>query len=278
MLEEPITFVLAPIDQGVRNVGGRPGAAEGPETLLAGLREAGVLPGGSRVRRVEVEGTESSLEADLDRLSEAVETVLREDRFPIVLGGDHGTSYATVRGASRVLEGLGVAYLDVHFDMRPYEPRHTSGSSFRRLIEEGWVRADRVLPVGIQDPGSPEAREQAGYEQLRAWADDHGVPWVPFEDALRRGPADLLRAEMDEGPWCFSLDTDALDARWAPGVSAPGEGRFSLDQAAGALGAGLEKARVLDVVEYAPSLDEEDRTRESLVQLLGSVLDGAGSA
>ncbi len=270
--------MLAPIDQGVRNVGGRDGAAEGPERLLAGLDEAGWLPDDVEVRRVDAGNRRGTLEADLDRLSDAVEAVLTSERTPIVLGGDHGTSYATVRGAARVLDDPGVCYLDVHFDLRPFEPQHTSGSSFRRLIEEGHVAPGRVAPIGIEIPTTPEARKRSEYEMLEAYADAHGIPWVPLDEAKTKGPGALAETAMQTGAWCASLDTDAIDEALAPGVSAPGPGRFSLDQARGFLEVSLERASVLDVVEYAPRLDEGDRTLDTLVELLGPVLSGMAEA
>lgn len=270
----PFSFVLAPIDQGVRNVGGRDGAREGPERLLAGLEDARVLPADADVRRVDAENTASSLERDLDRLSAVVTDVLDDGRRPFVLGGDHGTTFATVRGATRSLEAPGVAYLDVHLDMRPYEPSHTSGSSFRRLLEEGWVEPERVRPLGIEVPGTDEDRQRADFDDLEGWAREHRVEWIPLDRVREQGAGAALEAALGQGSWCFSLDTDVIDERWAPGVSAPGSGRLTPDQARDALTVAVERAAVLDVVEYAPRLDEDERTLETLVDLIGSALDG----
>lgn len=275
-LEPPLTLVLAPIDQGVRNVGGRDGACEGPERLLAGLADAGVVPDDADVRRVDAENTATSLEDDLDRLSAVVTDVLNDGRRPFVLGGDHGTTFATVRGATRSLETLGVAYLDVHLDMRPYEPDHTSGSSFRRLLEEGWVEPEQVRPLGIEVPETDEDRKRTGFDELEQWASDHRVEWTPLDRVREQGAGTALEAALGSGSWCFSLDTDVIDERWAPGVSAPGSGRLTPDEARAALTVAVERAAVLDVVEYAPRLDEDERTLETLVDVIGSALDGKG--
>lgn len=269
-----MSFVLAPIDQGVRNVGGRDGAREGPERLLVGLEDAGVVPDDADVRGVEVENTASSLEDDLDRLSAVVTDVLNDGRRPFVLGGDHGTTFATVRGATRSLEAPGVAYLDVHLDMRPYEPAYTSGSSFRRLLEEGWVEPERVRPLGIEVPETDEDRKRTDFDELEQWASDHRVEWTALDRVREQGAGAALEAALGSGSWCFSLDTDVIDERWAPGVSAPGSGRLTPDEARAALTVAVERAAVLDVVEYAPRLDEGERTLETLVDVIGSALDG----
>jgi len=270
----PWTFVLAPIDQGTRNVGGRAGASQAPKRLLDALRDEGLVPSAARVREVPVGNDAASLEGDLDAVSEAVEEALAADRLPIVLGGDHGTTYATARGAARALGEVGVAYLDVHLDVRDYRPRHTSGSSFRRLIEEGWVEAEHVRGLGIREPGDPHASSgsKASFAELRRWADEHGLAWTGLE-ALAERPAEVLQDALVAGPsWCCSLDVDVLDERWAPGVSAPGEGRLSLSAACEAARAARGGYRVLDIVEFAPPLDEDERTLASCVELLEAAL------
>jgi len=273
----PWTFLLAPVDQGIRNVGGRPGACQAPEHLWAGLQTEDMVPESARVREVEVDNTDDSLETDLDRLSQAVADELADDRLPIVLGGDHGTTFATVRGAVRELVDVGVAYLDVHLDVRAFEPRHTSGSSFRRLIEEGWVEPEHVRALGIQTPENPEeaSGDKAPFTELRAWAREQGLV-VEGLDEVRQRPAWALGQALSPGvEWCLSLDVDALDARWAPGVSAPGSPRFTLEEACRAAEAARGGYRVLDVVEYSPPLDEDERTLDSCLQLLAAALGEA---
>lgn len=280
MAEEPTLEILcAPLDQGVRNVGGREGAREGPGVLVDALEEAGRLPDELRVRRLDLANTPVAIEADLDRVSMAVADTLEAGRRPLVLGGDHGLTYATARGAANALGQVGVCYLDVHFDMRDYRPEHTSGSSLRRLVEEGLVAADRVAPIGIEPPDPDDPSSDVA--ELAAWADEAGVSWTSLDEAREQGPGELARERMRAGAWVSSLDVDAIDERHAPGVSAPGEDRFSVDQVRGFLEAAVDRAQVLEVAEFAPALDVDARTQETLVELLGDVLDralGAGRA
>lgn len=272
------TFILAPIDQGIRNVGGRDGARLAPEALLSGLEARGRLTDKARVTRVEAANTADSLEADLDRLSEVVQAELEAGRLPVVLGGDHGTSYATVRGAARALGRVGVAYLDVHLDVRSAKPRHTSGSSFRRLVEEGLVDPGNVRGLGIQRPEDPATGtdERASFSELKAWADEQGLAYRWLEE-LKEDPAGVVQDTLtEEREWCFSIDVDVVDRRWALGVSAPGQGRLSHEQALEAARAARGRYRVLDIVECSPSLDEDERTLETSLDLLEAALPERG--
>lgn len=268
-----LEILCAPLDQGVRNVGGREGACEGPAVLVDALEEAGRLPDGLAVRHLDLANTPDALEEDLDRVSVAVAGTLEAGRRPLVLGGDHGLTYATARGAARALGEVGVCYLDVHFDMRGYRPAHTSGSSLRRLVEEGIVAAEAIAPIGIEPPDPDDPASEVA--RLAAWAEDAGVSWTSLDEARAEGPGALARERMRSGAWVASLDVDAIDERHAPGVSAPGGDRFTVDQARAFLQAAVDRAHVLEVAEFAPPLDEDARTRDTLVDLVGDLLERA---
>lgn len=272
------TLVLAPLDQGVHNVGGRPGTAQGPGRLHAALESEGLLPAGTVTWPLGLANDPETLETDLDRLAQAVETVLDRDGFPVVLGGDHGTTYATVRGAAGALDRVSVTYLDVHLDMRPYTPVHTSGSSFRRVIEEGHVAPGDVHPLGIQRPEAPDALERSGFEELAAWAQATGVAWRSMAEVRKEGLIGSVgRALGGPAQACFSFDVDCLSDALAPGVSAPGPDRFDLEEVVDAVSAAADRCRVFDVVEYAPPLDEGERTLESVTRVLDAFLQARWS-
>lgn len=270
-----MSVILAPIDQGTRNLDGRPGSARAPERLLEALQDRKALPASTRILSPELANTPERLEDDLELITAAVAGELGDQRFVLVLGGDHGTTYATVRGAARALGATGVTYLDVHLDMRPYAPDHTSGSSFRRLIDEGLVEAGHVHPLGIQIPEDEAQRQASRIEPLLAYAEDHAVPWEPLEAVREAGVAQRVEAALSLTPnACFSFDVDCLDERWAPGVSAPGPDRFTLEEAQAAARAASGRCRVLDVAEYAPPLDVDERTLESTLAVLEAFLAG----
>ena len=52
----------------------------------------------------------------LEALADAVESVVRDGRFPVVLGGDHSIAMGTMAGLARVQPRQGLIYFDAHGD------------------------------------------------------------------------------------------------------------------------------------------------------------------
>ena len=147
-------------------------------------------------------------------------------RFDLALGGDHSVTLPIVRAHSRYFSDLTVVHIDAHPDL--YDElegdRLSHACPFSRIMEEGL--ASRLVQLGIRTLNAHQ-RQQAdrfGVEilEMRTWRLDDGLP---------RGLT---------GPLYLSLDLDALDPAFAPGVSHPEPG-------------GLSTRELLDIVEALPS-------------------------
>lgn len=177
----------------------------------------------------------------------------------LTLGGDHSITFPLVRAFAAHHSRLTILHIDAHSDL--YEEFdanfYSHASPFARIMEAGL--AQRLVQVGLRIPTRHE-REQArrfGVEQILA-KDWQGV---------------LPRLE---GPLYLSLDLDALDPAYAPGVShhEPGglgvrEVLHILEQVPGPLvGA--------DLVELNPTRDHADMTAAVAAkfykELLGKLL------
>jgi arginase family enzyme len=162
-------------------------------------------------------------------------TRVLEGGLPLIsLGGDHSITYPVVRALRRRHPRLSILHFDAHPDL--YDElggdRYSHACPFARIMEEGL--AERLVQVGI--------RAATGHQR---------------EQAERLG-----------GPLYISLDIDALDPAFAPGVSHPEPGGFSTRQVVDALRR-LE-ARVVgaDLVEYNPARDPLGLTAVVCAKLL----------
>lgn len=176
----------------------------------------------------------------------AMRAALGTRGFPVALGGDHSLTYGLVRAVAAEHPGLTVVNLDAHLDVREAKTPN-SGTSFRRLVDDGIVKGDRILEFGI--------RPFANSPKYLQWAKRAGIQ-VVFADET-----DPAVASGIAGPIYVSLDIDVLDETAAPGVSAPTPGGWATSMLFAMLRALAERDVVaMDVVETCPPLDVDDRT------------------
>jgi arginase len=178
-------------------------------------------------------------DADFDRIRSAAFSAAKSGSVPLFLGGDHMVSYPIVAGLAQVHGPLNILHFDAHSDLYDnFEGDPLSHASpFARIMEQGLAQC--LVQVGIRtlNRHCREQVERFGVElvEMRHFAPD-GVP-IPTH------------------PLYISVDMDALDPAFAPGVSHHEPGGLSVRQ----LLAVLHRVEVpivgADVVEYNPTRD-----------------------
>ncbi|CAN5870202.1 agmatinase [soil metagenome] len=236
------------------------GAADAPPRIREALRseagnlwtESGMDLGTEGLFLDAGEVTPHPGENPVTAIEREVTRVLERGLPLISLGGDHSITYPVVRALRRRHPRLSILHFDAHPDL--YDElggdRYSHACPFARIMEEGL--AERLVQVGI--------RATTGHQ--REQAQRFGVEVVAMSDWRD----DLVLAFG--GPLYISLDIDALDPAFAPGVSHPEPGGFSTRQVVGALRR-LE-ARVVgaDLVEYNPARDPLGLTAVVCAKLL----------
>lgn len=287
-----VALLGLPDDLGVRLNNGRPGAAEGPAAFRAALAGYGVeSPAGFKWPKVfdagdvvPAEGVgrggEKALIETHRRVTEAALALHRAGLFPIAVGGGHDLTFPFVRAAIehhrvKKAESFAGVYFDAHLDVRPTVG---SGMPFRRLIEE--CSAGPLMIVGYNPLAN--AREHALYFTAACGgrnviADDDLVSRI---DELA-GPDDLLSPLHNEDPASIdhlfaSFDLDAVDAAFAPGVSAMNAAGLNPREAARLvfIAASHPRLRCLDFMELSPPHDDRGRTARLTAHLFLHALMG----
>lgn len=174
---------------------------------------------------------------------------------PLALGGDHSITYPLLRALRPSHPRLTVLHVDAHADL--YEEfegdRYSHACPFARVMEEGL--ADRLVQVGI--------RTLNGHQ--RAQADRYGVEVIDM-----RAWCAGRRPEIS-GPVYLSLDLDALDPAYAPGVSHWEPGGLSVREVI-SLVQGIAGPLVgADVVEYNPVRDPSGVTAAVAAKLVKEI-------
>ena len=223
---------------------GRKGARFGPDSIRGELRK---LKPHAALRWLDLGNARmpDDPRAAGETAAEAMRAALATGAFPVALGGDHSLTHGLVKATREALGPVAVLNIDAHLDVRE-SATVNSGTSFRRLIDEGIVPADWLTEVGIRpfanSPKYVEWAKRAGVHVFEALE----FPTMPA------GAKGLY----------VSLDIDVLDETAAPGVSAPTPGGPTTTQLFEYLTEVAHRFPILalDVVETCPPLDIDNRT------------------
>lgn len=258
---------------------GRKGCKDGPTAIREAFRYIGGHHAGTGHSltglRIHDLGDAPVLEGDTTRTHHLVTGVLAAalhvPKPLIVLGGDNSLSYATFRALHAIHGGRwGLIVLDAHYDLRPHTGQPSSGTPYRRILEE--VPGDPVAGRNLVEVG---IRPYANAPSLAQYAKEHGVHVVTADQVRQRGmqavAKEALRIAGEGVEHLFlSVDIDGLDQSLAPGCSAPGAGGLGFEDAVvliEAVGAD-PRCRGMDLVEVAPNLDPTGNTARAAAQLV----------
>ena len=275
-----VVLLGLPDDTGVALNLGRTGAAAGPTAFRAALTRYGTpydllrrgVPGVEVLDMGDVSPVEGgdgqALMGTHERVSQTLAAVHDAGFLPVCVGGGHDLTLPTVRALSRHLGGvaLGAINVDAHLDVRH---ELGSGMPFRALIEDGCMDPGRFTVFG--------AGRFVHVEEHLRWLEGKGGVIVDVETA-RRDPG-ALDAAFDRAfraPGFVSVDLDALDGAFAPGVSAVNPDGLDVST----VGALVERAgratavRHLDFMELSPPHDVDGRTARVAAHLFLRFLAG----
>jgi arginase len=219
-----------------------------------------------------------------EQLAERVAESFSAGNFPLTLGGDHSISLGSIHGAARAKK-LGVIWMDAHGDFNTPDTTPSgnihgmplaalAGFGDARLAHLGGATTRAVDPknialLGVRDLDAGER------ELLRA----SGATVLAMEQIDREGIYSIINralqvASRDTDGIYLSLDLDALDPVYVPGVGTPVQGGLTYREAHTACELIAESGKLvaLDLVEVNPILDERNRTALLAVELALSAL------
>ncbi len=276
-----IHMVGVPTDKAVI---GRKGAAGGPTGIRDAMRFIGghdTATGQALGATLRDHGDVAGLDSfgdDVAAMHEHVRAALRPLMArgrALVLGGDHGLTYAHIGALCDSTDGsIGLVVIDAHYDLRDHEGQPTSGTPFRRILESfpERVRPEHIVEIGI--------RPFANAPSLAAYAAEQGVKVYGMPEVRAQGIQEVLEGTMaalaDVDHLWLSIDIDGLDQSIASGCSAPGAGGLRFEEADAIVRAlaADDRLRGMDVLEVAPSLDPSGNTCRSAAQLIATFVGG----
>ncbi len=220
---------------------------------------------------------------------------VRNNTFPIVVGGDHSIAIGSVSGTKMAFpnERLGVVWIDAHADLHspwttPSGNVHGMPLALLMHIEKKGRNRPRIFTMDVWDRlrkigiGGPKLTPSdlvfialRDYEpEERAIIEEHHIKVITVEDLRRKGADAVVRETLAHLTACehihVSFDVDSLDPSISQGTGTPVPGGLMLDEASTLLSGLCADPRTvtLDVVEINPALDTGNAMAEATLSIL----------
>ena len=215
-------------------------------------------------------------------LADRVASSVAGGGLPVVLGGDHSLALGSISGAARNRR-LGVIWIDAHGDFNTHETTPSGNIHGMPLAALAGLGDARLTQRGLGTVISPAHIAVVGARDLdpgeRALLASAGVAVFSMDHIDRDGLYQVFRRALEtvsrgtDGIY-LSLDLDALDPLYAPGVGTLVPGGLTYREAHLACEMVAESNMLvgMDVVEVNPILDERNRTAALAVELILSAL------
>jgi len=215
------------------------------------------------------------------RVAGLVAQAVGDDRIPLVLGGDHSIAMGTLGGMAAARGPGGVLWIDAHGDLNRPNSSPSGNVHGMPLAAALGAAGPEFARVGYPVPSVTRAALIALRdldEGERTLIRELELPAYTMSDIDRMGVEHVVREALDHLSGAafvhVSLDLDAVDPTFAPGVGTPVRGGLSYREAHLALELVADSRLLssLEVVEVNPILDRANETGTLAVELVASAL------
>lgn len=181
------------------------------------------------------------MEPVMAEIRRVVAALIDDDKFPVVLGGEHSITAPVVAAMAARHPGLSVLQIDAHADLRDtyMGSRHNHACAMRRVLEYA-----RCTQVGIRSLSPEEAKVAPT------------LPTEIFYDVSMRQDEDWIGAVVDslsENVY-ITIDCDGMDPAIMPAVGTPEPGGLSWYEMLALVRSVVGERRLVgcDLVELCP--------------------------
>ncbi|MCQ1534228.1 agmatinase [Methanosarcina sp. KYL-1] len=192
--------------------------------------------------------TSASVDETLRDLYEAAKELLDDGKLPIMLGGEHSLTFATVKACAELAgDDFGVLVLDAHFDLRDgYRGLKNNHACVSRNILSEITK--NLVSIGIR----------SGPEEEWVFARENKLKYYTADDVEAIGIVEVLKEALewlDCSQLYLSLDMDAIDPAYAPGLGTPEPFGLSARDVRTAVRTLAPFSMAFDIMEIAPEYD-----------------------
>lgn len=217
-----------------------------------------------------------------NNLATKVLEALENNTLPFIVGGDHSLALGSIAGSSQFLgNDLAVIWIDAHGDINTHETTPSGnihgmplaasmGIGYEKLTSIFFnnfkVKPENVFILACRDLDEGEI-ELIDKLDINVWTNqdinNKGIDKVVKELLSLISSKNIKNIHL-------SYDIDCLDPEYVPGTGTPVSDGLSFSESKSLLEAilGTSLVKSIDFVEYNPDLDQNNRTKETCIELL----------
>ncbi len=190
--------------------------------------------------------------SDRDLIERAVRRITDRGLKPLLLGGDHSVTYPVMRAIAAAHGPVNILHFDAHPDLYDeYEGnRFSHACPFARIMDERLAKS--LVQVGIRTLNAHQAAQAKKFRVAM-------VQMSAFDPAT---------VPIPKGPTYITIDLDALDPAFAPGVAHREPGGLSVRDIIRVLHRVQGPVVGADIVELRPASDLDGVTAVVAAKLL----------
>lgn len=219
-----------------------------------------------------------------EKLYNKIIEVIEKNSFPLTIGGDHSIAIASALASIKKHESLGIIWIDAHGDYNTFDTTITGNIHGLPLaVIDGYEKRElcnfhtgnfynhkNTVIVGGRD-----------FDELELVnLKDAGVTIFTTEDVHKKGMAFIMEeaikiANNNTNGIHISYDLDVIDPDICKGVSVSAVNGINLEEAYEAVDIIInhkDKIKSLDLVEYNPLTDTDNKTKEVALNILNTFI------
>ncbi len=186
----------------------------------------------------------SDIPAALDLLEATTDALLKQNKFPLILGGEHSLTAGSIRPFIKRYPDLAILHFDAHADLRDgYDGEHFSHAAALRRVMDHPI--DTLVSIGIRNISASEI----GFLD----ANRHRIHIHWAKDKKQWNTQSIVEP-LRGRPVYLTFDLDGFDSSIMAATGTPEPGGVYWEEAMDIIRAAAEIANIVgaDVVELAP--------------------------
>ncbi len=220
-------------------------------------------------------------------LYKAILEKIKDDYFPITIGGDHSIAVASALASTKKNNDIGIIWFDAHTDYNTFETTVTGNIHGLPLAAINGYKTHELRYFHDGNIIQPSKTVVVGARSIDDWEKDNikysGITVFTTADIKEKGLETIVEeafkiAGNKTNGIHISYDLDLIDPEVAPGVSIPEFDGISEEEAMKIneiIIKHMDEVVSYDLVEFNPLRDQNRKTEQIAVNLLAQIIRAA---